>query len=85
MTVPVAAGGSTNRVNALQSHMHPGYVVFPKFAYWLEDCRYYLTHFPYTDHDDDVDGLFVLVDNLLQAIHPARYEDDRITAKLEYV
>ncbi len=85
MTVPVSAGGSTNRVNALQSHMHPGYVVFPRFVFWLPDCRYYLTHFPYTDHDDDVDGLFVLVDNLLQAIHPSRYEDERISARIQYV
>jgi hypothetical protein len=30
-----------------------------------------LTHFPNTDHDDELDALFLLVDNLIKLRHPS--------------
>jgi predicted phage terminase large subunit-like protein len=69
------SGGKRSRANVLAQYIHNGQVRFPKWAGWFPDCEYYLKHFPHTDHDDDIDSLFVLVDNLLQMRHPAEYED----------
>ena len=69
------SGGKRSRANVLAQYIHNGQVRFPKFVEWFADCEYYLKHFPHTDHDDDIDSLFVLVDNLLQMRHPASYED----------
>ena len=68
-------GGKRSRANVLAQYLHNGQVRFPKLAPWLPDCDYYLKHFPHTDHDDDIDSLFILVDNLLQMRHPAEYEN----------
>ncbi|KKL94264.1 hypothetical protein LCGC14_1866400, partial [marine sediment metagenome] len=69
------SGGKRSRANVLAQYIHNGQVRFPKLAPWFPDCDYYLKHFPHTDHDDDIDSLFILVDNLLQMRHPAEYEN----------
>ncbi len=66
-------GGKRSRANVLAQYLHNGQVRFPKMAYWFPDMEHYLKHFPYVDHDDDVDSLFILVDNLLQMRHPSEY------------
>ena len=68
-------GGKRSRANVLAQYLHNGQVRFPSMASWFPDMEYYLKHFPYVDHDDDVDSLFILVDNLLQLQHPAGYAD----------
>ncbi len=68
-------GGKRSRANVLAQYLHNGQVRFPKMAFWFPDLEYYLKHFPYVDHDDDVDSLFILVDNLLQMRHPSEYEN----------
>ncbi|KKL64629.1 hypothetical protein LCGC14_2163080, partial [marine sediment metagenome] len=68
-------GGKRSRANVLAQYLHNGQVRFPAMASWFPDMEYYLKHFPYVDHDDDVDSLFILVDNLLQLQHPAGYSD----------
>jgi predicted phage terminase large subunit-like protein len=67
-------GGKRSRANVLAQYIHNGQVRFPSLVGWFADCEYYLKHFPHTDHDDDIDSLFILVDNLLQMRHPAEYE-----------
>lgn len=70
--VPIAYhGGKTSRAHALAPYLHGGHVLFPKYADWFPSCEYELTHFPNTAHDDDLDALFVLVDNLIKLRHPS--------------
>ena len=74
-TVPVAyRGGKTTRAHALAPFLHGGHVLFPKGADWYKDAEYSLTHFPHIRHDDDIDALFMLVDNLSKCRHPSRIE-----------
>ncbi len=68
-------GGKMSRANVLAQYIHNGQVRFPSMAPWFPDMEYYLKHFPFVDHDDDIDSLFILVDNLLQLQHPAGYAD----------
>ncbi len=68
-------GGKMSRANVLAQYIHNGQVRFPSMAPWFPDMEYYLKHFPFVDHDDDIDSLFILVDNLLQMQHPAGYAD----------
>ncbi|KKK58549.1 hypothetical protein LCGC14_3043320, partial [marine sediment metagenome] len=68
-------GGKRSRANVLAQYIHNGQVRFPSMAPWFPDMEYYLKHFPFVDHDDDIDSLFILVDNLLQLQHPAGYAD----------
>jgi predicted phage terminase large subunit-like protein len=68
-------GGKRSRANVLAQYLHNGQVRFPAMAPWFPDMEYYLKHFPYVDHDDDIDSLFILVDNLLTLQHPAGYAD----------
>ncbi len=49
--------------------------MFPAYADWFKDAQYNLTYYPYTDHDDDIDALYILVENLLQVIHPYRFSN----------
>lgn len=74
-TVPVAyRGGKTTRAHALAPYLHGKHVVFPRGAEWLEDALYTLTRFPYVPHDDDLDALFILIDQLTNLKHPAYIE-----------
>jgi len=75
-------GGKRSKANVLAQYLHNGQVRFPSMASWFPDMEYYLKHFPYVNHDDDVDSLFILVDNLLQISHPAGYAD-RPRAKID--
>jgi predicted phage terminase large subunit-like protein len=74
-TLPVEAvyyrGGKTSRAHALAPYLHGGHVLFPKYASWFPETEYDLTHFPNTDHDDELDALFLLVDNLIKLRHPS--------------
>jgi len=81
-TVPVAQGGSVSRANSLTPYLHKGQIKFSQMNDWFEDTRYYLTHFPNTDHDDDLDALFVLVDSLMRVRHPASYTLKPQTARI---
>jgi predicted phage terminase large subunit-like protein len=75
-TVPVSyRGGKTTRAHALAPFLHGGHVLFPKYADWFEDAQFNLTRFPYADHDDDVDALFTLIDNLTKLRHPSSIID----------
>jgi hypothetical protein len=38
-----------------------------------DDTEYQLKHAGHTEFDDDPDALFMLLSNLLQAIHPEKY------------
>lgn len=71
--VKPTSGGKASRVHALAPLLHGGHVLFYGNADWFADCEYNLIHFPYTDHDDDPDALFVLVNNLLTIQHPDAY------------
>jgi len=83
-TVPVTyRGGKTTRAHALAPFLHGGHVLFPKYADWYEDAAYNLTRFPYADHDDDLDALFCLVDNLTKLRHPSSIIDrPRVTLEM---
>ena len=71
-TVPVSyVGGKTTRAHALAPYLHGGHVLFPKSASWVEDAVYNLTRFPYIPHDDDLDALFILVNELTKLRHPS--------------
>lgn len=72
MTVPTTGGGKLSRANVLVSFIHGGHVIFPKFAEWYPDTEYELTHIGYTGHDDDLDALYIMVDNLTHMRHPDR-------------
>lgn len=71
------SGGTRTRAHALAQYIHGGHVLFPRSTDWLEDSKYQLTHYGFSDFDDDVDALFILVDNLLAQRHPSYYESDR--------
>ena len=77
-------GGKLPRGHALTPYLHGAHVLFPRTASWFEDASYNLLHFPYAPHDDDVDALFILVNNLLEVRHPSEYEEDRPTMELEF-
>lgn len=70
-------GGKRNRAEVLAQYIRNGQIRFPRSAEWVEDAVYNLTHFPHVAHDDDVDALFVLADNLLKVMHPAQIENRR--------
>jgi len=40
-------------------------------AEWFEDAKFFLTHYPNVPHDDDIDALFICIENLLTIMHPA--------------
>jgi hypothetical protein len=48
-------------------------VKWPANAGWFRDAEYYLTHYGHTDQADDLDALYMLLSNILQAIHPSSY------------
>jgi len=75
-TVPVrpTSGGKASRVHSLAPLVHGGHILFYGNGDWFEDCQYNLVHYPYTDHDDDPDALFVLIDNLSRITHPDAYQ-----------
>ena len=70
---PVSRGGTRSRASSIASHLNSGQVKFPAAAGWFKDAEYYLTHYGHTDYDDDLDALYMLLSNLLQAIHPKNY------------
>lgn len=72
-TVSPTGGGKNPRANVIATFLQSGHLIFPKFAEWFPDAEYELTHFGYTGHDDDIDALFILVDNLTKMRHPDRY------------
>lgn len=66
-------GGKHSKAAAIAAYLNTGQVKFPVSADWLEDAEYYLLHFGHAEFDDDVDALFYLVFNLLQAVHFSKY------------
>ena len=74
-TEPAAGGGKRSSAHALSSYMHNGRVLLPKFAEWFEDSHYYLTKYPFTSWDDDIDALWLLVRKLIVMQHPAEFSD----------
>lgn len=71
--VPVTAGGSRSRANALAPYFNSRRVILPKFAEWYEDSKYCLTRYPYIAHDDDIDAMYILVTKLLVLPHPSTF------------
>ncbi len=71
LTVPTDQGGKTSRAHAMSASIHGGSIVFPERAEWFEDCKFFLTHYPNTPHDDDIDALFILQEQLFRVMHPA--------------
>ena len=72
MAILASSGGKTPRAHTLSPYLHGGHVLFPAYADWYKDSEYQLTHFPYVDHDDDIDSLYILVTNLINIIHPTQ-------------
>ena len=70
---PASRGGKRSRASSIASHLNSGQVKWPAAAGWFKDAEYYLTHYGHTDQADDLDALYMLLSNLLQAIHPASY------------
>lgn len=74
-TVPVVPmaykGDKVSRAHSLAPYLHGGHVLFPRGAEWFQDAEWQLTHFPNATHDDDLDALFILVDNLVALRHPS--------------
>ena len=68
-----SSGGKRPRASSIAPYLNSGQVKWPAKAKWLQDAEYYLTHFPNVDHDDDLDALFMLLNNLFQAIHWSNY------------
>jgi len=64
-------GGKMTRAHAIAPFLHGGHVLFPSGEEWFPDCEYQLTHYPNTGHDDDLDALFLLIDNLTKLRHPS--------------
>jgi len=64
-------GGKMTRAHAIAPFLHGGHVLFPSGEEWFPDCEYQLTHYPNTGHDDDLDALFLLIDNLTKMRHPS--------------
>jgi predicted phage terminase large subunit-like protein len=74
---PASRGGKRSRVSSIASPLNSGQVKWPANAEWLKDAEYYLTHYGHTDYDDDPDALYMLLSNLLRAIHPQNYGQGR--------
>ena len=74
---PASRGGKRSRVSSIASPLNTGQVKWPANAEWFKDAEYYLTHYGHTDYDDDPDALFMLLSNLLRAIHPSNYGTGR--------
>ncbi len=70
---PPSRGGKRSRASSIASYLNSGQVKWPAAAEWLKDAEYYLTHYGHTDYDDDLDALYMMLSNLLQAIHPQNY------------
>jgi len=70
---PASRGGKRSRAASIASHLNSGQVKFPAVAEWFRDAEYYLTHYGYTDQADDLDAIYMLLSNLLQATHPSSY------------
>lgn len=68
-------GGKTSRAHSLAPFLHGGHVIFPRYAEWLPDAEHQLTRFPNVAHDDDLDALFILVDNMTKMVHPYYLEN----------
>lgn len=75
-------GGKIPRAHTLSQYLHNGTVLLPSWADWLEDTIHFLTKFPNAGFDDDVDAMFILVDNLLRTKHPASYNNRRTRATM---
>ena len=71
---PATQGGKRSRAYAMSLYIADGRVRFPAGADWFPDTEYYLTHYPNTDHDDDIDALYQLIYNLQREHHPAHYD-----------
>jgi predicted phage terminase large subunit-like protein len=67
---PASRGGKRSRASSIASHLNTGQVKWSANAEWFKDAEYYLTHYGHTDYADDLDALYMLLSNLLQAIHP---------------
>jgi predicted phage terminase large subunit-like protein len=70
---PASRGGKRSRASSIASHLNSGQVKWPANAEWFRDAEYYLTHYGHTDQADDLDALYMLLSNILQAIHPSSY------------
>ena len=70
---PASRGGKRSRASSIASYVNSGQVKWPANAEWFKDAEYYLTHYGHTDQDDDLDALYMLLTNLLRAIHPSNY------------
>ena len=70
---PPSSGGKRPRASSIAPYVNSGQVKWPAKAAWFQDAEYYLTHFPNVDHDDDMDALFMLLNNLFQAVHWSNY------------
>ncbi len=74
---PPSSGGKRSRASAIASYLNSGQVRFPVGIEWIQDAEHYLTGFPHVDHDDDVDALYMVLNNILHTIHPANYGKGR--------
>ncbi len=74
---PASRGGKRSRASSIASHLNSGQVKFPANAEWFRDAEYYLTHYGHTDYVDDLDALYMLLSNILRAIHPQNYGKGR--------
>ena len=81
--VPPTSGGKHPRAHSLAPYLHGGHVLFPAYADWFKDAQYNLTFYPYTDHDDDIDALYILVENLLKTVHPSRLNAMEMDVRVE--
>jgi len=71
LTVPTDQGGKTSRAHAMSAAIHGGSIVFPEKAEWFADAMFFLTHYPNVPHDDDVDALYIMQEQLFAVMHPA--------------
>jgi phage terminase large subunit-like protein len=71
---PATQGGKRSRAHAISLYIRDGRVRFPRDTDWFEDADYFLTHYPNTSFDDDIDALYQLVFNLQHERHPSMYE-----------
>ena len=73
--VPPSQGGKRSRAHALSPYMHNARIILPKYAEWFEDSHYYLTKYPFTSFDDDIDALWLLVSKLIVIQHPSEFSN----------
>jgi predicted phage terminase large subunit-like protein len=66
-------GGKRSRVAAISPYINSGQVRWPAAASWLKETEYELKHAGHTEFDDEPDAAYMLLHNLLQAIHPEKY------------